>query len=145
MTPVFSSFTLAIKFNCLFLTIFQSFHLFVSFIFDELAPPLNICFKRCFKSLFSPLQCIKTVSKVPKTKCFSHSAFWSTCQWGGGYSPPLPPWLRYWTCECKIWRLRRFFLFQIQHVTFCDSIQSLFAVFVVVKNKKMNELSEKIM
>ena len=35
MTPIFSIFTLAIKFNCLFLTIFQRFHLFVSFIFDN--------------------------------------------------------------------------------------------------------------
>ena len=39
MTPMFSIFTLAIKHDCLFLTIFQSFHLFVSFIFDKLAPP----------------------------------------------------------------------------------------------------------
>ena len=39
MTLMFSIFTLAIKFDCLILTIFQSFHLFVSFIFDKLAPP----------------------------------------------------------------------------------------------------------
>ena len=39
MTLMFSIFTLAIKFDCLFLTIFQSFHLFVGFIFDKLAPP----------------------------------------------------------------------------------------------------------
>ena len=39
MTPMFSIFTLAIKFDGLFLTIFQSFHLFVSFVFDKLAPP----------------------------------------------------------------------------------------------------------
>ena len=37
MTPMFSIFTLAIKFDCLFFTIFQSFHLFVGFIFDKLA------------------------------------------------------------------------------------------------------------
>ena len=61
---MFSIFTLAIKFDCLFFTIFQSFHLLVDFIFDKLAPfPLNICFKRCFKSLFSPLQCIKQSQK----------------------------------------------------------------------------------
>ena len=36
---MFSIFTLAIKNDCLFLTIFQSFHLFVSFIFDKLPPP----------------------------------------------------------------------------------------------------------
>ena len=39
ITPMFSIFTLAIKFDCLFLTIFQNFHLFVGFIFDKLAPP----------------------------------------------------------------------------------------------------------
>ena len=39
MTPMFSIFTLAIKFDCLFFTIFQSFDLFVSFIFDKLAIP----------------------------------------------------------------------------------------------------------
>ena len=39
MTPMFSIFMLAIKFDCLFLTIFQSFHLFVGFIFNKLAPP----------------------------------------------------------------------------------------------------------
>ena len=39
MTPMFSIFTLAIKFDRLFFTIFQSFYLFVSFVFDKLAPP----------------------------------------------------------------------------------------------------------
>ena len=38
MTPMFIIFTFAIKFDCLFPTIFQSFHLFVGFIFDKLAP-----------------------------------------------------------------------------------------------------------
>ena len=85
MTPMFSFFALAIKRDCSFLTIFQGFHLFVSFIFDKLAPPsLNICFKRCFKLLFSPLQCIKQSQKCQKHSVFSISAFWSTCQWGGG-------------------------------------------------------------
>ena len=27
---------------------------------------------------------------------FFRSAFWSTCRWGGGYSPTAPSWLRYW-------------------------------------------------
>ena len=39
MTPMFSIFTLAIKFDLVFLTIFQSFYLFFSFIFNKLAPP----------------------------------------------------------------------------------------------------------
>ena len=55
--PMFGIFTLAIKFDCLFLGIFQSFYWFVALIFDEFTPPpLNICFKRCFKSLFSLFQ-----------------------------------------------------------------------------------------
>ena len=39
MTPMLSIFTLVIKFGCLFLVIFQSFYVLVSFIFDKLAPP----------------------------------------------------------------------------------------------------------
>ena len=39
MTHMFSIFTFAIKFDDLFLTSFQSFHLFVSFVFDKLPPP----------------------------------------------------------------------------------------------------------
>ena len=49
MTPMLSIFTLAIKFDCLFLTIFQSFHLFVDFIFDKLAPfSLEHMFQKMF-------------------------------------------------------------------------------------------------
>ena len=51
LKPIFSISTLAIKFDCLFLAIFQSLHLFMSFIFVKLAPPplyaskdaLNLC------------------------------------------------------------------------------------------------------
>ena len=64
MTPMFSIFAPVIKFDCLFLAIFQSFYLFVSCIFDKLDPiPKYICLKRCFKSLFSPLQCIQQSQK----------------------------------------------------------------------------------
>ena len=49
MTPMFSSFTFAIKFDCLFLTIFQSFHLLVGSIFDKLAPP---SFEYMFQKMF---------------------------------------------------------------------------------------------
>ena len=48
MTPMFSIFTIAIKFRCLFCTIFQSFHLFFSFIFDKLAPPPEYMFQKMF-------------------------------------------------------------------------------------------------
>ena len=47
MTPKFIIFALAIKFDCVFLTIFQSFYLFVSFIFNKLAPP-----KYMFEKMF---------------------------------------------------------------------------------------------
>ena len=43
MTLMFSIFALAIKFDCVFLTIFQSFYLIVSFICNKLAP-LNIVY-----------------------------------------------------------------------------------------------------
>ena len=49
MTPMFSIFALAIKFGWLFLTIFQTFHLFVSFIFDKLAPPPKYMFQKMFQ------------------------------------------------------------------------------------------------
>ena len=96
---MFSIFTLAIKFDCLFLTIYQRFHLFVDLIFDKLAPPpLDMCFKRCFKSLFSPLQCIKQ-SQSAKNVVFFPFCFLVDMSMGG-YSPPAPPWLRYWPYRC---------------------------------------------
>ena len=58
MTPMFSIFILAIKFDCLVLAIFQSFHLIVIFNFDKFAPP-EYMFQKMFQMLFSPLQCIK--------------------------------------------------------------------------------------
>ena len=81
---MFSIVTLSIKFDCVVLPIFQSFHIFVSFIFHKLAPPntvyvskdvLNHYLVHC--SAFNSLKSAKNV-------VFSHSAFWSTCQWGGG-------------------------------------------------------------
>ena len=64
MSPMFSIFTLAIKLDHLFLTIFQSFHLFVSFIFDKLAPPPRIYVsKDVLDHYFSPLQFIKHSQK----------------------------------------------------------------------------------
>ena len=47
MTPMFSIFTLAIKFDCVFFTVFQSFNLFVSSIFEKLAlPPFEYMFQK---------------------------------------------------------------------------------------------------
>ena len=48
MTPMFRILTLAIKFDCLILTTFQSFHLFVSFIFEKLAPTQEYMFQKMF-------------------------------------------------------------------------------------------------
>ena len=49
MTPMFSIFTLAIKFDCLVLVIFQSFYIVMSFIFDKLAPStLEYMFQKMF-------------------------------------------------------------------------------------------------
>ena len=91
MTPMFSIFTLAIKFDCLFLTIYQRFHLFVGFIFVKLAPPpRDICFKRCFKSLSSPLQSIKQ-SQSAKNLVFFPFCFLIDMSIRGGYSPHAPP------------------------------------------------------
>ena len=44
MKLMYSIFILAIKFDGLFLAIFQSFHWFVGLIFDKLAPPPNILY-----------------------------------------------------------------------------------------------------
>ena len=68
MTLMFSILTLAIKFDCLFLTIFQSFYLFASFIFDKLAlSPPECMFQKKFKITILSTPVHKTVSKVPKT------------------------------------------------------------------------------
>ena len=40
----------------IWLLIFGHFSKFLSFVFGKLAPSLNICFKTCFKSLFSLFQ-----------------------------------------------------------------------------------------
>ena len=48
MKPTLSIFILAIKFDCLFLAIFQTFQWFVSLIFDKLAPPSE--YEVCLKS-----------------------------------------------------------------------------------------------
>ena len=93
MTPMFSIFTLAIKFDCLFLAIFQSFHLFVSCIFDKLAPSLNLCLKNVLNPYLVHSSAYSSL-KMAKSVFFSYSAFWSTYQWVGLY-PPRPPWLRY--------------------------------------------------
>ena len=46
MKPMFGVFTLAIKFYCLFLGSFQSFHCFVTLIFAKSAPPPEYVFQK---------------------------------------------------------------------------------------------------
>ena len=67
MTPMFSIFTLWIKFDCLILAIFQSCHVFVTFIFDKLPPlPRIHLLKGVLNHYFNPLQCIKQSQKEQK-------------------------------------------------------------------------------
>ena len=96
MFTLFSIFTLAIKFDCLFLTIYQRFHLFVGFIFVKLAPPIDICFKRCFKSLSSQLQCIKQSQSAKNIVFFPFRILVDMSMGGGGggggaIAPPHEP------------------------------------------------------
>ena len=68
MTPMFSIFTLAIKFDCVFLTNFQSFYLFVSFIFNKLAPPQTYVSKDVLNHYLVHSSTVHlAVSKVLKT------------------------------------------------------------------------------
>ena len=115
MKPMFSNFTIAIKIDCLFLAIFQSFYWLVSFIFDKLAPPPRIYVSKDALNHFLVHTSAKKDSlRSAKNVLFSLFAFWSTGQWGGGgYSSP--PWLRYWnkqwllpykatfTLDCAFW------------------------------------------
>ena len=62
------------------------------------------CKTQCIKSFFgqkfgapkSYWAPTAMVSEKIKTWYFPYSAFWLIGQWGKGYSPPAPPWLRYW-------------------------------------------------
>ena len=82
MTSMFSIFTLAIKFDCLFLIIFQSFHVFVSFIFDKLAPS-KIYVSKDALNHFLVHSTSKNSLRSAKKWYFSYFVFWSTGQWGG--------------------------------------------------------------
>ena len=75
MTLMFSIFTLAIKFDCLFLTIYQRLHLFVGFFFAKLAPPPE------------PKDVLNHYLVPPIQKCVFHSA--------KAVAPETPPWLSY--------------------------------------------------
>ena len=80
---MFSIFTLAIKFDCAFLTIFQSFYLSVIFIFNKFSKDV-LNHYLLHSSAFNGLKSAKNV------------VFFSFCilvdmPMGGGYSPPPPP------------------------------------------------------
>ena len=82
MKPMFSNFTLVIVY-------FWAFFEVLSLFFDKLAP-LNICFKRCFKSLFSPFQCKNSLSSA-KNVIFSLFCILVDRPWGGAIAPPPRP------------------------------------------------------
>ena len=56
---------------------------------------MNICFKKCFKSLFSPLQCIKQSQKCKKRSVFLILYFGRHANEKSAIAPLPPPWLRY--------------------------------------------------
>ena len=70
MTAMFSILTHAIKFDCLFFKVF--IYLLVLFLtISPPPPPIEyLCFKKCVKSLFGPLQCIKQSQKCKKRSGF---------------------------------------------------------------------------
>ena len=88
MTPKFSIFALAIKFDRLFLAIFQVVHLFVSSIFDKLAPPRIYVYKDVlnyylvYSSTYNSLKSAKNVF-------FFLFCILVDMPMGEGYSPPL--------------------------------------------------------
>ena len=55
--PWFCIFQQTIQLDCFTFGHFSEFLLIVVFYFRQISPPLNECFKRCFKSFLSPFQC----------------------------------------------------------------------------------------
>ena len=88
---MFGIFTLAIRFDCLFSGIFSKFSLICDFNFWQLAPPLNICFKWCFKSLFSQFQRKKNSLKRAKNVIFSLFCILVDRSMGGEAIAPASP------------------------------------------------------
>ena len=70
MTPMFNIFTLAIEFDCLFLAFFQSFHVFVIFIFDKLAPSWIYVSKDALNYYLNPFHNLKQSQKCSKRGIF---------------------------------------------------------------------------
>ena len=91
MTPMFSIFTLAIKFGCLFLTIFQSFHLFVSCTFDKLAPSPNYMFKNVLNHYLAHSRAYNSLKSAKNVFFLILHFGWHAN--GGGCSPPPIPFL----------------------------------------------------
>ena len=84
MKPLFSIFTLAIKFDCIFLAIFQSFHELVSFIFDKLALPNILYVSKDALNHFLVHSSAKSSLRSAKNVVFSYSPYWSLGQRGEG-------------------------------------------------------------
>ena len=94
MTPMFSIFTLAIKFDCLFLIIFQSFHLHVSFVFDKLASPLWIHVSKDGLNHY-----LVHSSAQNSLKSAKNVVFFSFCILVDIPMGAVALWLRYWECS----------------------------------------------
>ena len=63
----------------------------MTFIFDKLVPPLNICFKRCFKSLFSSFQYKQQSQKRQKRGIFFILHFAWLANGARSIAPPSRP------------------------------------------------------
>ena len=102
MAPMFSIFTLAIKFDSLFLAIFQSFYSFVSCIFDKLAsPPLNICLKNVLNHYLAHSSAYNSLRSDKNVFFFLFCILVDMPMRGGAAAPPPhPPWVRYWLLAC---------------------------------------------
>ena len=81
---MFGIFTLAIKFDCLFLGIFSKFLLICDFIFDNLAPPPRICVSKDALNHFLVHSSSKNSPRRAKNVVFS--LFWILV--GGSLASP---------------------------------------------------------
>ena len=85
MTPMLSIFTLAIEFDRLFLAIFQSFCVFLSFIFDKIALPLQYLLQKdALNNYLNPFQSIKQSQKCKNVVFFLFCILVDLPMGGGG-------------------------------------------------------------
>ena len=125
MTPMFSIFTQAIKFVCVFLTIFQSFHLlFVSFIFNKLAPHQTYVSKGVLNHNLVHANAFNGLKSAKNVVFFSFCVLVDMPMGGGGggggggaIAPP--PWLRYWMSQASS-KIQNIFL--LKSIVYCRQV-----------------------